>query len=158
MRKKFNRLPASFKEMGAFADTRSVALFFVGGSVRDMILGVEQSDLDFSVEGDGVGFALDLAKKWRVQAVVHRRFGTATLRTPRGIKIDIATARREVYETPGALPVVAVGSIHDDLFRRDFTINAMALCVNASRFGELIDDFGGERDLRSGAYLAGGAL
>lgn len=155
MRKKFDRLPEVLKdlvlEMGAFADARKVVLFLVGGSVRDMILGAGHTDLDFSVEGDGVGFALDLAKKWRVQAVIHRRFRTATLRTSEGVKIDIATARRESYETPGALPVVAVGTIHDDLFRRDFSINAMALCVNVSRFGELIDDFGGERDLGAGA-------
>jgi tRNA nucleotidyltransferase (CCA-adding enzyme) len=154
MKAEFERLPAALKgfirDIGHFADGQGAVLYLVGGSVRDMILAQGHMDLDFVVEGDGVGFAASLAQKKRAKVIVHRRFGTATVWFPEGYKVDFASARREVYEKPGALPLVTAGTIHDDLFRRDFTINAMAMCLNFSRFGELVDDFGGQKDLRAG--------
>ncbi len=159
---KLNKLPEPvvllIRELGIFADARRMGLYLVGGCVRDCLLGAGHFDLDFVVEGDGIAFAEAVAGKWGVKATTHKRFGTATLMSPAGLKIDIATSRREMYEKPGALPVVAPGTLRDDLFRRDFTINAMALCVNPSRFAQLIDNYGGQKDLKAGCVRALHAL
>jgi tRNA nucleotidyltransferase (CCA-adding enzyme) len=158
MKAKFEQVPDALKDLvrgiGHFADEKKAALYLVGGSVRDIILGESHADLDFVVEGDGIAFAESYAQKKRARIIVHRRFGTATLWLSESHKVDSASARCEVYESPGALPIVAPGTIHDDLFRRDFTINAMAMCVNDSRFGELVDDFGGQSDLKGGIVRA----
>ena len=126
----------------------------VGGFVRDLLLGRENHDLDVVVEGDAIRFAQELGQSWGWEVQSHNRFGTATLIQPAQAGIDFASARRETYERPGALPLVKPGTIEDDLRRRDFSINALAIRLNADGFGELIDCFDGVADLRSGRIRA----
>ncbi|MBU4377215.1 MAG: CCA tRNA nucleotidyltransferase [Candidatus Omnitrophica bacterium] len=136
-------------KIAKLAEKGGYKAYLVGGLVRDILLGVKNMDLDIVVEGDGPAFAALCAHKIGAALVVHKKFGTASLimrKKPR-IKIDIATARREFYEKPAALPLVEFSSIKDDLQRRDFTINAMALSINRKDFGTLIDFFGGTKDL-----------
>jgi tRNA nucleotidyltransferase (CCA-adding enzyme) len=137
-------------------------VFFVGGIVRDLLLGQPLYDVDFVVEGDAVGLAKQLARERGGQVKSHARFGTAkwlldksaaTLAAPDGFglrTLDFVTARTEFYAHPTALPQVEQSSIKQDLHRRDFTINSMAVCLDPDRFGELLDFYGGERDLRAG--------
>lgn len=122
----------------------------VGGVVRDLLLGQKTVDLDIVVEGEGIPFAQDLAGRLQARLKSHERFGTATLIFPDGLRVDVATARTEVYDRPAALPRVTPGSIRDDMGRRDFTINAMAASLMPGEFGRLLDDFRGLRDLREG--------
>ena len=137
------------------AECRKYRLYIVGGFVRDMFLGLENFDLDLVVEGNGVEFATEISERLKVPVVPHKKFGTATvfLKYParaEGLKIDIATARREMYKTPAALPRVLPASIREDLFRRDFTINALAISLNRNDYGCILDHFGGLGDLRKG--------
>ena len=136
------------KLAGTIADTKRYRVFAVGGFVRDILLNVKNFDVDIVVEGNGLIFAKELAKELNGSLVIHKRFGTATVVTER-FKIDIATARKERYEYPAALPKVSFSSIRQDLYRRDFTMNAMAVSLNKRSFGELIDFFNGQADLRS---------
>jgi len=121
--------------------------FLVGGVVRDLLLGVANLDLDIVVEGEGIEFARRVAREFKARVRSHRKFGTAVVILPSGRRIDVATARTEFYEHPAALPTVEISSIRQDLYRRDFTINAMAVALSGERFGELLDYFGGLRDL-----------
>jgi len=122
--------------------------YLVGGCVRDLLLAAGSVDVDLVVEGDAPAFAGRCAEAFGGSCVTHRRFGTVTLQAADGFKVDVATARRETYERPGALPRVERGTIQDDLLRRDFTVNAMAMALNKASFGRLIDPRGGQRDLR----------
>jgi tRNA nucleotidyltransferase (CCA-adding enzyme) len=119
-----------------------VPAYLVGGAVRDLLLGAERSDVDVAVEGDPLALAEALGGDVRS----HERFGTAAV-TADGLEVDLATARRETYPRPGALPDVEPASLSEDLARRDFTINAMALPLH--REPELIDPHGGLADLRA---------
>lgn len=141
-------LYALLGRIGQLADTQQVAAYVVGGCVRDLLLGIRNLDVDIVVEGDGLAFALALARQEGGHATTHARFGTAVVTFPDGFKLDIATARTEYYEYPTALPTVEQSSIKKDLYRRDFTINALAICLNAARFGLLLDFYGGQRDLK----------
>jgi len=126
-------------------------VYLVGGFVRDLFLNLPTTDLDIVVEGNGILFAECLSKYLdTVKLTRHKEFGTAGIVLADGTRLDIAGTRREDYDHPGALPVVEESSLKDDLFRRDFTINAMALCLNTPRFGEVIDYYGGLRDLKQG--------
>jgi len=125
-----------------------VSVYLVGGFVRDLILGVKNFDLDIVIEGDGIKFAEDFAMKLKAGIIRHKRFGTATLMISPTLKVDIATARKEFYPQPASLPVVSKGSLKEDLYRRDFTINAMALSIAKKKTVRLIDSFGGMQDLR----------
>ncbi len=145
-----NRLLEILKKIAKQADRCRVNAYLVGGTVRDIILGRKNFDLDIVLEGDIVFFVRRLASILNAEVVVHRKFGTATVNIKGIGRIDFATARKEYYPYPGALPTVSPGKITDDLFRRDFTINAMALSINGSTYGELIDLFGGMDDLQSG--------
>jgi len=146
------RMPAEtlelVRELGAFADERGVSAFVVGGFVRDLIMGDRNLDLDIVVEAPGIEFAKEFAEPRGGRVRPHHRFGTAVVVMPDGFKFDVATARTEYYEYPAALPTVEVGSIKKDLYRRDFTINALAIRINERGFGDLIDFFGGQRDLK----------
>jgi len=122
-------------------------VYLIGGFVRDLLLGLENFDVDLVVEGDGVAFARTLAEFMCGRVRVHEKFGTAVVILHDGFKIDVATARTEYYEYPAALPKVETSSLKQDLYRRDFTINAMAIALGKENFGELIDYFGGQRDL-----------
>lgn len=130
------------------ADRLGALVYIVGGSARDLIMGARNLDIDLVIEGDGIEFARALADrlKWRVR--VHKKFWTATLIAPDDFKIDIATARVEFYEYPAAAPRVEPGAIRSDLYRRDFSINAMAIRLNGPRPFLLIDYFNGRADLK----------
>ncbi|MCJ7655839.1 MAG: hypothetical protein MUO97_11200, partial [Dehalococcoidia bacterium] len=121
-------------------------LYLVGGVVRDLFLSRANFDFDLVVEGDAISLARKLAKDSQAKLKIHSRFGTAKLNYP-GFSLDLATARSETYSKPGALPTVKPGKLKDDLIRRDFSINAMALCLMPHRFGELIDLYQGKDDL-----------
>lgn len=150
------------KAIGRTGDTLGMNVFLVGGFVRDLILGVKNYDLDIVIEGDAIRFGRILASQFKGALVIHEKFGTATLvkdwpewlgpslHPDNKFKIDIATARRETYEQPAALPTVEFSSLKEDLYRRDFTINAMAVNINRKNFGMFIDFFGGKKDLQSG--------
>src|SRR3989475_5291242 len=139
----FNRL----QEIGRLADDIGMPAYLVGGLVRDLLLGHKNLDVDLTVEGDGMTFARRLADQHGAGLKIFDRFATALVVFPDGFKLDVATARRESYAHPTALPTVRPSSIKDDLYRRDFTINALAIRLNVSRFGELVDFYGGLRDL-----------
>jgi tRNA nucleotidyltransferase (CCA-adding enzyme) len=121
-------------------------VYLVGGSVRDLLLGEPNIDLDVAVEGDGVALGRALAKALGGRVTTHEKFGTAVVRWPGG-RLDVATARTEFYDEPAALPTVEQATIRQDLFRRDFTINAMAVSLKGEDFGRLEDPFGGLGDL-----------
>ena len=121
----------------------------VGGAVRDLLLGGRALDLDVTIEGDARAVARELASRLGGEAVEHERFGTATLSAGE-LVVDLATARRERYVEPGALPEVAPAGLSEDLGRRDFTINAMALGLSGDDLGVLHDPQDGRRDLDQG--------
>lgn len=133
--------------VGEQAEQHHVGLYLVGGCVRDLILNIPNLDIDVVVEGNGMAFAKAFAKRLGARVKVHDRFGTATVTCAKTCKLDFATARTEYYEFPTALPTVEQSSIKKDLYRRDFTINTLAVCLNSRRFGELVDFYGGQRDL-----------
>ncbi|MEW6246518.1 MAG: CBS domain-containing protein [Nitrospirota bacterium] len=142
------RLVSLLKEAGELADRLDVSAYVVGGFVRDLLLGIENLDVDLVVEGDGIAFARALARASSGRVKAHERFGTAVVVLPDGFKVDVATARTEYYEYPTALPTVEQSSIKKDLYRRDFTINTLAIRLNSRSFGQLIDFYGGQRDLK----------
>ena len=146
------KLPKEIQDLlklsGQAARQMDLRAYLVGGIVRDLLLGVKNFDLDILVEGDGIVFAEVMAATLEGKLTRHRRFGTATVLLAHGLKIDIATARKEIYPYPGSLPEVSPGSLRDDLLRRDFTINAMAIAISGDGFGKIIDIFSGQRDLR----------
>ena len=135
---------------GETAEQLGFNAYLVGGSVRDLLRGEENLDIDIVIEGDGIAFARALGEKLRAKVRVHEKFGTAQIRTD-FIKLDVATARTEYYESPAALPKVEISSIKKDLYRRDFTINTLSVKLNPNDFGLLMDFFGGQRDLREKA-------
>ncbi|TET14218.1 MAG: CCA tRNA nucleotidyltransferase [Dehalococcoidia bacterium] len=134
---------------GELAADKGQSLYLVGGAVRDLFLGRPNLDLDLVLEGDAPSLARHLAKLRGGKVLTHPRFGTATI-SQGIISLDLVTARSETYAKPGALPAVKPGTIEDDLFRRDFTINAMAAHLDPARFGELVDPHGGKGDLDQG--------
>ena len=134
------------RKLGERAEKLGMRAFIVGGLVRDLFLGRENLDLDVVVEGDAVRF-LRSWEKDGCRVSVHNRYKTGTAVFPDGQKVDVATARREFYEFPVAQPQVFSDSLKHDLYRRDFTINAMAISINETSWGVLVDYFGGRRDL-----------
>ncbi|MFP4070930.1 MAG: CBS domain-containing protein [Desulfovibrionales bacterium] len=148
------RLPekahALLQQAGEVADELHFDLFAVGGFVRDILLRRENLDLDLVVEGDGIVFARTLARKIGGRVRAHEKFKTAVIILEDGQHVDVATARLEYYEHPAALPTVELSSIKMDLYRRDFTINALAVQLNSATFGRLVDFFGGQRDIKEG--------
>lgn len=151
-----DRLPEEYVDLlrlaGALGDEMGCPVFAVGGFVRDLLMNRPNLDIDLSVEGDGIVFAKALAQKLGGRFRPHQKFQTAVVAftNSRGepLRIDVATARLEFYEHPGALPMVELSSIKMDLFRRDFTINAQAVQLNKERFGMLVDPFGAQRDMK----------
>lgn len=132
---------------GEVAEGLGFNAYLVGGSVRDLLRGEENLDLDIVIEGDGIAFARAFGEKLHAKVRTHQKFGTAQIFADR-VKLDVATARTEYYESPASLPKVETSSIKKDLYRRDFTINTLAVKLNLRDFGLLIDFFGGQRDLR----------
>ncbi len=143
------RLRPALAAARGLARRRGERLYLAGGAVRDLLLGRPIRDIDLVVEGDATRFAERLAKELDAELQTHRSFGTATLTLRGGQRLDFAGARRETYARSGALPeVVSAASIEEDLARRDFPINAMALEVAPGR--RLVDPFGGRTDLNAG--------
>ena len=156
---------ALVQRVAATAHEMSYSLYFVGGLVRDLLLGAPVVDVDMVVEGDAIRLARALAGRWGGRIVPYERFGTAKwLLSPRVWKeiaggpppaeravpsVDFATARTEFYTHPTALPEVEVSSIKQDLHRRDFTINTLAIRLDPPHWGELLDFYGGEADLQN---------
>lgn len=144
------QLPADIikfmKKAGEAAEKRQQRLYVVGGVVRDLLLGRGNTDLDLVVEGDAIKLAQAIAASKKAKITVHPRFGTANLKWANR-SVDFIMARAETYTRHGALPTVRPGAIRDDLSRRDFTVNAMAIELNPRHYGELIDPFGGRQDL-----------
>ncbi len=136
------------RSVGETARDLGQEAFVVGGFVRDLLLHVNNLDIDIVVEGDGIAFAREWARRRNGTVRSHEKFGTATVLLPEGHKIDVATARLEYYEYPAAMPTVELSSIKLDLYRRDFTINAMAIHLNPDRFGLLVDFFNSQNDLK----------
>ncbi|MGA3085536.1 MAG: CBS domain-containing protein [Thermodesulfobacteriota bacterium] len=142
------RIIEMLKSLGEVADSLGYNAYAVGGFIRDLFLKFDNLDIDVVIEGDGINFAQEYAKRFPAHIRYHIKFKTAVLIFPDGFKVDVATARSEYYESPGALPVVERSSIKMDLYRRDFTINTLAVKLNPAHFGILIDFFGAQKDLK----------
>ncbi|GFO66606.1 poly(A) polymerase [Geomonas limicola] len=147
-----NLAPAAVRvlhDLGRVGDRLELPVYAVGGFVRDLLLGHDNADMDVTVEGDGILFAEAFAVQHGGRVKSHQKFGTAVIVLPDGSKIDVASTRLEYYESPGALPTVEHSSLKMDLYRRDFTVNTLAIRLNAASFGTLIDYFGAYRDLQA---------
>lgn len=138
-----------FRKVGEIADERHIRAFVIGGYVRDCFLGRARNDIDIVVEGSGIDFAKAVGASLGVHVSYFKNFGTAMLRY-KGDEVEFVGARKESYRRESRKPIVENGTLEDDQKRRDFTINAMALSLNKASFGELVDPFGGIRDLSDG--------
>lgn len=138
-----------FHLVGEIARQRGVRAFVIGGYVRDCLLGRECTDIDIVVEGSGIDFARAVGEKCGRQVSYFPSFGTAMLKW-HGDEIEFVGARRESYRRESRKPIVENGTLEDDQLRRDFTINALALSLMPDNYGELVDPFGGVRDLAAG--------
>ncbi|MEM7797981.1 MAG: hypothetical protein AAF633_02220, partial [Chloroflexota bacterium] len=128
-------------------------IYLVGGAIRDILSGSQSADLDFVTEGNGIDLARAVSNQLGGEIVEYDRFQTANWSPPADIftsPIDFVTARQERYETPASLPIVEPSNLKDDLYRRDFTINAMAVQIDRDNFGLLHDLFNGQEDLKKG--------
>ena len=139
------------------AVSMNMPCYLVGGLVRDIFLGKPVNDLDIIVEGDAIQFGESLVKKYGGKLIAHQKFRTAIWHLPSNFaqniqpsSLDLITTRNETYLNPGALPTIKPSTIEDDLRRRDFTINAMAVRVDGGHFGELLDPLNGRTDLEKG--------
>lgn len=146
-----DQLPATIytllQNMSQTANEARMPVYLIGGIVRDILLGKDNDDVDIVVEGDGVTFAKRLQEDYGGEVMVHESFGTATWMHPTGFEVDVTSSRLEYYDRPAALPDVEMSTLQEDVFRRDFTINAMAICLNEDRFGDVVDPFRGQHDL-----------
>ena len=146
------RLPREIFELlqqaGSLASTMGYNAYLVGGIVRDMLLRINNLGVDIVVEGDGIAFAREFCQAVGARCASHEKYKTAVVTLRDGTHIDVATARLEFYRAPGDFPVVEQSTLKLDLYRRDFTINTMAVSLNPQRFGELIDFFGAQRDIK----------
>lgn len=142
------RIQTILRDLGKAADQTGYSVYAVGGFVRDLTMRVSNLDVDVVVEEDGIQFAREVARLFSCRLRIYKKFGTAVLTFPDGKKVDVATARLEYYDSPAALPTVELTSIKRDLYRRDFTINTLAVRLNEAHFGELIDFFGALQDIK----------
>ncbi|MBN1366801.1 MAG: CCA tRNA nucleotidyltransferase [Dehalococcoidales bacterium] len=133
--------------IGETAARQGQNIYLVGGAVRDLLLGLSPIDIDLVVEGNAIALAKSIPLS-RMKITVHQAFGTANIKWNH-ISIDLATARSEIYSQPGVLPEVTPSNINRDLFRRDFSINAMAISLHRDSFGELIDPYRGMSDVKN---------
>ena len=140
-----------FHTISEVADQLSVDCYVVGGYVRDIFLQRPSNDIDVVVVGSGIEVASALKQRLGKKAhlSVFRNFGTAQVKF-KNTEVEFVGARKESYNHDSRKPIVEDGTLEDDQNRRDFTINAMAICLNANRFGELVDPFYGIEDLEDG--------
>jgi len=139
-----------FKVIKKYLEDNEGSAFVIGGFVRDLLLEKKSKDIDIVVYGDGLEFAKNVAEILRVKKVsVFKNFGTAHFRY-KDVDVEFVTARKESYSKDSRNPKVSPGSLKDDQYRRDFTINALAINLHPSSFGELIDPFNGETDIENG--------
>ncbi len=143
-----SNLIQNLRQIGEVADENGYGAYAVGGFVRDLFLYRSDEDLDIVIEGDGIDFARKYAGLVGARIHTHEKFGTAVIIFQDGFKIDVASARMEYYKFPAALPVVEMSSIKLDLYRRDFTINTLAIQLNPEKFGTLIDFFTARKDIK----------
>ena len=136
------------REIGQVADELGYPAYVVGGFVRDLFLYRSNEDIDIVIEGDGIAFAKRFASMCGARIHSHAKFGTAVIIFPDGYKIDVASARLEYYKFPAALPIVEMSSIKLDLFRRDFTMNTLAIQLNPDKFSTLVDFFSAQKDIK----------
>ena len=144
---------AIIKSVGQIAADLNQLVYLVGGAVRDVLLARSSTDLDFVTEGSGIELAQAVQEQHGGELTTHERFGTAVWTPPSELfaeTIDFITARKEVYAHPAALPDVTPSTMHDDLFRRDFTINALAVPLVGNNVGAILDLYGGQTDLENG--------
>ena len=146
--RRLERLQTVFDAVAAVSEPFE-GVYLVGGTVRDILLGEESFDVDIAVEGDAIALAQALADVLGGRVRPHEKFGTAVVLYGEGGRVDVVTARTEFYDAPAALPTVEHASIREDLFRRDFTINAMAVSLKGEDLGRLVDPFGGRLDLEA---------
>ncbi|MGB2953491.1 MAG: CBS domain-containing protein [Gaiellaceae bacterium] len=146
---RLERLQPVFEAISA-ASERYEGVYLVGGTVRDILLGEPGFDVDVAVEGDAIALARSVGEALGGRVRAHRKFGTAVVLYGDGERVDVVTCRTEFYDAPAALPTVEHATIREDLFRRDFTINAMAVSLKGEDFGRLVDPFHGRRDLQEG--------
>jgi tRNA nucleotidyltransferase (CCA-adding enzyme) len=146
---RLDRLTPAFDAVAAVSEGYD-GVYLVGGTVRDILLGEPNFDVDIAVEGDAIALARALAKALDGRVRAHEKFGTAVVLYGDDQRVDVVTARTEFYDAPAALPTVEHAAIREDLFRRDFTINAMAVSLKGEDRGRLVDPFGGRRDLEAG--------
>jgi tRNA nucleotidyltransferase (CCA-adding enzyme) len=154
-----------FHLVGEQAGVHHLNVYLVGGSVRDFYLGFPVTDFDLVMEGDAIRFARFLSGKYGGKTKLHERFGTAvwsldmdtqtrmnlpSIPAPEKFHLDFISARSEKYQTPAALPTVKLGTLRDDLLRRDFSLNTLAMKLNEKDFGDVINDLGGIEDLNAG--------
>jgi tRNA nucleotidyltransferase (CCA-adding enzyme) len=139
------------RKIGKVANEIGCGAYVIGGFVRDLLLYRNNEDVDIVIEGDGISFAKKYAQLVGARVHIYGKFGTAVVIFPDGFKIDVASARMEYYKFPAALPTVEMSSIKLDLFRRDFTINTLAIQLNPERFGTLIDFFAAQKDIKEKA-------
>ncbi len=137
------------RDAGICAEQMGFRAYSVGGIVRDLFLGRENFDVDIVIEGRAIAFASRFSADYDARIIKHKKFETANLQFPDGFKADVAMARTETYERPGALPFVVPGSIREDLSRRDFTINTLAVSLNPRLFGDLIELFNARDDIKN---------
>ena len=141
------------KIAGNLGEKENISTYIVGGYVRDTLIGKPCKDIDIMVEGDGIAFAKKLAKTLQVDVTVdYDKFGTALIPYPE-LEIEVATARKEKYQSDSRKPEVISSTIEEDMSRRDFTINAIAASLLPNNFGELYDPFGGIKDLQKGLII-----
>ena len=143
------RTYAMLDDISRTAERADVPVYLIGGIVRDLFLERPNEDIDIVVEGNGIDFANHLQADYGGRVKIHENFGTATWDHPSKLSIDVTSARVEYYDRPASLPDVELSTLNEDLYRRDFTINSMALCLNPEIFGDLVDPFKGQADLRS---------
>ena len=148
------RIATMLRFLGNVGSELSMAVYVVGGFVRDLLLGIPNYDIDVVVEGNANVFARAFQRYFKAKVIDHKEFMASSIFLNDGTRIDVATARTEYYDEPAMLPNVEMSTIKKDLYRRDFSINAMAIKINQEDFGLLLDFFGCRRDLARGIIRA----
>ena len=135
-------------KISQLADSKGFEVYLVGGYVRDYYLDRKRTDLDFTVVGDALAFAKIVAKEFKVKPIIFERFTTAMVPISQESQLEFVGTRREEYLPNSRKPIVTIGTLYDDLARRDFTVNAMAVSINSNTFGKVIDKFNGMEDIQ----------